>query len=139
MTKIQSHNQCRHYCLCPRIPWSTQVDTLQKLGPVTFNVELNNGRTVKRHLDQLHNRKDTSAAISTPVTTISDIDIYPYSPPEDTTVSQTTTELTTTNPATMEPPERYYPLRQRQPPDRLTLILDTGRRYSIVDFELYRL
>jgi len=80
---------------------------LQKLGPVTFNVELNNDRTVKHYLDQLHKRKDTSAAISTPVTTISrsDIGIYPYSPPEDTTVSQTTTELTTTNPATMEPPE----------------------------------
>jgi len=65
---------------------------------------------VKCHLDQLHNRKDTSAAISTPVTTVSYIDIYPYSPPEDTTVSPTTTELTTTNPATMEPPERHYPL-----------------------------
>jgi len=34
-----------------------------------------------------------------------------YSPPEDTTVSQTTTELTTTNPVTMEPPERHNPLR----------------------------
>jgi len=55
---------------------------LQKLGPVTFSVELNNGRTVKRHLDQLRNRKDTSAAISTLFTTLSDIDIYPYSLPE---------------------------------------------------------
>jgi len=84
---------------------------------------------VKHHLDQLRNRKDTSAAISTPVTTVSDIDIYPYSPPEDTTVSQTTTELTTTNLATMEPPERHYPLRQHRPPDRLTLSFD-GQSHS---------
>jgi len=95
---------CTTVYVHPRIPWWILGVILQKLGP-----GLNKGRTVKRHLDQLRNRKETSAAISTPVTTVSDIDIYPYSPPEDTSVSQTTTELTTTNPATMETPERHYP------------------------------
>jgi len=83
-----------HYCLHPRIPWSTQVDIVsdvipQKLSPVTFNVELNSGRTMKCHL---RTRKDTTEAISIPITTLSDsVDIYTNSPSEDTTVSQTTT------------------------------------------------
>ena len=105
---------------------------LQKLGPVTFSVAINNGRTVKRHIDQLRHRIVTPKAIATPATTSSDtidIDTYPYSPPEDTTVSETTTEQHTTNPATTEPPEGYYPLRQRRPPDHLTLNFD-GQSHS---------
>ena len=105
---------------------------LQKLGPVTFSVAINNGRTVKRHIDQLCHRIVTPKAIATPATTSSDtidIDTYPYSPPEDTTVSETTTEQHTTNPATTEPPERHYSLRQRRPPDCLTLNFD-GQSHS---------
>ena len=55
---------------------------LQKLGPVTFSVAINNGRTVKRHIDQLHHRIITPKAIATSATTSSDtidIDSYPYS------------------------------------------------------------
>ena len=106
---------------------------LQKLGPVTFSVAINNGRTVKRHIDQLRHRIVTPKAIATPATTSSDtidIDTYPYSPPEDTTVSETTTEQHTTNPATTEPPERHYPLQQRRPPDHLTLINFDGQSHS---------
>ena len=35
---------------------------LQKLGPVTFSVAINNGRTVKRHIDQLRHRIATPKA-----------------------------------------------------------------------------
>jgi len=85
----------------------------------------------------------TSEAILTPITVVSDpddIDIYPYSPSEDTTVSQTTTKQTTTNPATMVPPERHN--NDLQITLHLTLmdkvIVDTGRSCGIVNFELYR-
>jgi len=63
-------------------------------------------------LDQLRTQKDTSEVISTPVTTSTDsididIDTSPYSPSEDTTVSQTTTEQTIIQPATTDPAERH--------------------------------
>ena len=97
---------------------------------MTFSVAINNGRTVKRHIGQLRHRIVTPKATATPATTSSDtIDTYPYSPPEDTTVSETTPGQHTTNPATTEPPERHYPLRQRRPPDRLTLNFD-GQSHS---------
>ena len=67
---------------------------------------------MKCHLDQLRTQKDTSEVISTPVTTSTDsididIDTSPYSPSEDTTVSQTTTEQTIIQPATTDPAERH--------------------------------
>ena len=90
--------------------WRDSTET----GSVTFGVAINNGRTVKRHIGQLRHRIITPKAIATPTTTSSDsidIDTYPYSPPVDTTVSETTTGQHTTNLATTEPPERHYPLR----------------------------
>ena len=63
---------------------------------------------MKCHIDQVHHRIVTPQVIATPDTTSSDsidIDTYPYSPPEDTTVFETTTDQHTT---TTEPPERHY-------------------------------
>ena len=83
---------------------------LQKLGPVSFSVAMAEMRNVT-DIDQLCHRIVTSKAIATPDTTSSDsvdIDTYPYSPPEDITVSETNCEQHTTNPATTEPPERHY-------------------------------
>ena len=57
------------------------------------------------------------------------IDTYPYSPTEDTIVSETATQQNTTDLATTVPPKRHYPLRQRRHPDRLTVNFD-GQSHS---------
>ena len=47
----------------------------RKTGPVSFNVELTDGRVVKRHLDQL--RKDSSTNITGPTSTADNDDDMP--------------------------------------------------------------
>ena len=98
-------------------------------NPVTFGVAINNGRTVKRHIDQ--RRYKTETVDTSDVTpSDSDIDTYPYSPSENATVSQTsTTKQDTTSQVIAEPSSRHYPLRQRKPPDRLTLSFE-GQSHS---------
>ena len=105
---------------------------LQKLRPMTFSVAINNGRTVKRHIDQLRYKTETfDTSDITPSDSVdTDIDTYPYSPSENTTVSQTsTTKQDTTSQVIAEPSSRHYPLRQRKPPDHLTLSFE-GQSHS---------
>jgi len=86
---------------------------LQKLGPVTFSVAINNGRTVKCHIDQLRYRTETvdTSDVTPPGSVNTDIDTYPYSPSENTTVSQISSpEQDTTSQAIAEPSCRHYPL-----------------------------
>ena len=63
------------------------------LGPVTFSVAINNGWTANRHIDQLRYRTEIVDTFDvTPSDSVdTDIDTYPYSPSETTTVSQTST------------------------------------------------
>jgi hypothetical protein len=86
---------------------------VKKLGPITYTVELTNGRLVKKHIDQL---RECISTTPIEVTTIQDNYTYP-----------TPMELTNTD--TMEPsavpttsipvePSRRYPDRTRRPPDR---------------------
>jgi hypothetical protein len=94
--------------------WTKGV-IVRKLGPVTYTVEMANGRLVKRHTDQLRERINT-----TPVeTTIHDNYTFPTS---TELMESDTTELTTvpTTPIPVETPQstRRYPDRVRHPPDR---------------------
>ena len=105
---------------------------LQKLGPVTFSIAINNGRTVNRHIDQLRYKTETVDTFDvTPSDSVdADIDTYPYSPSENTTVSQTsTTERDTLSQVIAEPSSRHYQLRQCKPLDCLTPSFD-GQSHS---------
>ena len=88
---------------------------LKKLGPVTYDVEISNGRTIKRHVDQLRLRKDNTEDPPSTKVDLSDssvLDNHHYPPSSDDTISkegQTATE-----------PDRRYPLRTRRPPDCFT-------------------
>ena len=64
---------------------------LKKLGPVTYRVDIGDGRMVKRHIDQLlqsvhQSPKSTSNAIDEyryyePVTPVQEVDPVPLTPP----------------------------------------------------------
>ena len=97
---------------------------MKKLGPVTYSVDIGNGRTVKRHIDQLrqsihHSPKSTSNAIDDydyyePGTAGQDVDPAPRTPPRP---------LEEEGPAPRTPPrplekEHRYPQRHHRPPER---------------------
>ena len=79
---------------------------IQQLGPVTYTVQISNGRIVKRHVNQLqplHGNQESSD--TTESDTVLDNQCYP------------TVEPVPEPPGPNEP-ERRYPLRNRHPPLR---------------------
>ena len=83
---------------------------LRKLGPLAYNVETRDGRTVKQHVDQLKLQKDNPPVPdSSADSVIHDNHQYGGSlAPQELQDEQTPND----------PPERRYPLRVRCPPDR---------------------
>ena len=82
---------------------------LQRLGPITYSVEISNGRIVKRHIDQLKPRVEakTPPDVSLENPTILDNQHYPIE------------DAVQVTPDTNKSQVRRYPQRQHQPPDRL--------------------
>ena len=78
---------------------------LQQFGPVTYSVEIANGRVVKRHVNQL---RPFNVELVVPDTTISDTALDNQSYPAVEPAPVTSTEQT----------ERRYPQREHRPPDR---------------------
>ena len=86
---------------------------IRKLGPVTYDVETTQGRTVKRHIDQIRLCNNTMETTEVPPLTTEDsgvLDNHQYSSVGDNTPTQH-------SPTNIEP-ERRYPQRMRRPPDR---------------------
>ena len=82
---------------------------LRKLGPLTYDVETRDGRTVKRHADQLRLRKDNPHVFDASAdSVIHDNHQYGGSPAAQELQDEQKND----------PPERRYPLRVRRPPDR---------------------
>lgn len=122
--KFHHDRQGKHRSLAPGTPVMVRDYTgsnkwipgivIQKLGPVTYHIEIAPGRIVKRHIDQLQLRQhctDTSTVSSTPQQdTTTDVS-YPYP-----TVSDTPDPPETTEPAQSH--ERRYPQREHHPPER---------------------
>lgn len=81
---------------------------LQRLGPITYSVEISNGRIVKRHIDQLKPRVE--AKTPSDVSENSTVLDNQYYPIEDAVQAK---------PDIDRAPVRRYPQRQHHPPDRL--------------------
>ena len=88
---------------------------VEKLGPVTYHVDVGKGKILKRHIDHLTQRQEPSpevTLITSDVPTIEDNFHYPEPEP----VEQ---EPSVVNPL---PPRQRYPQRIRRPPDRLMYV-----------------
>ena len=94
--------------LRPGAPWVPGV-IVRKLGPLSYQVQVNSGQLWKRHLDHLRVRSDTKQPVDSTVPSESD-----WSTP-DFANQPTENERPST-----EPPvdERRYPQRERRAPDR---------------------
>ena len=81
---------------------------LQRLGPITYSVEISNGRIVKRHIDQLKPCVEarTPPEVSLENPTVLDNQYYP------------TEDAVQVTPDMDQPLVRRYPQRLRHPPDR---------------------
>ena len=82
---------------------------LKKLGPVTYCIEIDNGKIIKRHIDQLRH-SSTPSGLSTPHISNPDTNIqdnFQYSDNQDHVPPE---------------PEPRYPHRIRRPPDRLMFV-----------------
>ena len=82
---------------------------VQKTGPVSYLVQLDDTTTVKRHLDQLRKRH---AQILLPQTPQSPTVVVPTDTPEHSDIPVSDSSDKTVTPR--------YPSRIRNPPDRLT-------------------
>ena len=91
---------------------------LKKLGPVTYQVEIANGRILKRHIEHLILRRESSSVSTAPDTTQLDSavrDIYHY-PQDETTPAQ----LDQWEPE--QPVVCRYLQRHRHPPECLMVV-----------------
>ena len=96
---------------------------LDKLGPVTYSVEIENGRIFKRHIEQLRVRNPTpNPSQDNPTSqgnsTIQDNSYYPEAIDEVLPIPPPNIQE-----EPVQPPARRYPQRQRRAPDHYT---DTG-------------
>ena len=87
---------------------------LKKLGPITYHVDVGNGRVLKRHIDQLlqcpeYSQPPTLSETSSVNSPIADNFSYPDD--QDTTATRPNHE-------SVKVDERRYPQRDRRPPDR---------------------
>ena len=121
--KWNHDRHCKHRSLLPgsvvmvreythSTRWTTGVVS-RKLGPVTYMVQISNGRIVKRHIDQLKIRNDDKE-INLPAVgenIIGDNHTFPETPESEPAepVADNTPQV---------PTERRYPQRVRHPPDR---------------------
>ena len=91
---------------------------LQKLGPVTYQVEIANGRIQKRHIEHLILRRESSSVSTAPDATQLDSavrDNYHY--PQDETIPA---QLDRREPE--QPVVHRYPQRHHHPPERLMVV-----------------
>ena len=82
---------------------------LQRLGPITYNIETNNLQIIKRHIDQLkpHVEAGTPLEISLENPTVLDNQYYPN------------TDAVQVKPDMDQAPVQHYPQHQHHLPDRL--------------------
>ena len=95
---------------------------LKKLGPVTYSVDVGDGRIWKRHIDQLTERFGARDTPESPRDALNDDDGFQYpAQPEPECEPEPVREA---EPARVVPPpqRRVYPQRDRRPPERLVLI-----------------
>ena len=88
-------------------------NSLEKLGPVTYSVDIGNGTTVKRHIDQLRQKADPS-----PKSTSQPTDDYFYQYEPDTPTPDADPIPPIPRQENQEPVEPRYPHRRHRPPDR---------------------
>ena len=104
-------------------------------GPVSFLVEMEDGKLVRRHQDQLRHRKESTGSPQEHVLPVEDLDISTRAeeqPPDPTeltpTESQSVVEPVTatsdscehTQSSELITPSHRYPQRIRHPPERYT-------------------
>ena len=93
-------------------PWSPGL-IVEKIGPVTYCVELGNGKTIRRHVDHIRSRGSSTSPISPPSDNASEMQEFEFF---DSQLTSSTPEV---DPQPESPISRY-PLREhRRPPDRL--------------------
>ena len=92
---------------------------LSQLGPVTYTVEVEGGKTLKKHVDHIRERmsiaKDSAPAQSD-TSEVQDNYQYPVvtpTPPPDAAIAEPRVDV----------PARRYPDRDRRPPQRLMFII----------------
>jgi len=88
---------------------------LQGLGPVTFSVAINNGRTMKCHIDQLRYKTETVDTSDVTPSDSVDTDIALTLIHQQRTPPSLKHQQDTTGQVITEPPSRHYPLRQCKP------------------------
>ena len=84
-------------------------------GPVSYQVELEDGQIIRRHQDHVRKRMAVSEELTAP-----NLDVLPQendAPPTDND-ADSDSENESTNSDTTQPPDRRYPSRSRQPPNR---------------------
>ena len=102
---------------------------LKKLGPVTYSFDIGDGRTMKRHMDQVrqsihHSPKSTSNAIDdyhyyeavTPVQAVNQVPRTPL--PRPLAEERRIDSVLRTPPPRPLQKEQRYPRRQHHPPER---------------------
>ena len=93
---------------------------LRKLGPLTYSVDVGGNRTVKRHIDQLRQRMESTEVSSQPVSQSPTTDDFYY--PYDQDVPAPPPARPPHDPCPRIPrqveEEPRYPQRQHRPPDR---------------------
>ena len=113
-------------------------------GPLSYTVQLPDGRTFRRHIDHIRKRTKFPSELDHKQVTASEVtevvepeeaevilpiassDIASQPAEEQATVEQDTQSAETVTIADNDPPEyvRHYPLRIRRPPNRLYPLID---------------
>ena len=92
---------------------------LSQLGPVTYTVEVEDGKTLKKHVDHIRERMSIAKDSAPAQSDTSEVqDNYQYTavtptPPPDAAIAEPRVDV----------PARRYPDRDRRPPQRLMFII----------------
>ena len=102
-------------------PMWIPATVIARTGPVSYQVELQNSKTVwRRHLDQLRLRSNVKTVTSDEALPELSDSLINVDPPCDGSSSVSSSSVTTPAAQQMTAPRRNPP-RDRRPPDRLTL------------------